>query len=279
VRTIKLGSLVLSVCSDGVFWLDGGAMFGVVPKVLWNKLNQADEHNRIKLALNCLLVQTTDKILLLDTGVGGELKDRFKEMYRVERTDGLIEALYRRNVQPEDIDYVINTHLHFDHCGGNTMMKNGTFVPTFPRAKYVIQKQEWKDAMNPNERTRASYLKEKFEPLEKAGQLMIVEGEQEITAGVRVITTAGHTKGHQSVILESNGEKAVYLGDLIPTTSHIKLPYVMGYDLYPLDVISKKKELLEIAIREHWLLIFEHDPDIPFAYLIEESGKPVLKPA
>lgn len=293
---MKLGKFNLSVVSDGKFWLDGGAMFGVVPKVLWNKLNPADEMNRIELGLNCLLIQTPENNILVDTGLGEKIDEKFKEMFRVERDSSLIESLDKIGLKPEDIDFVINTHLHFDHCGGNTILSPGfsssklencsgaihrtkkSFIPTFSRAKYIIQKQEWDDATNPNERTKASYLKENFIPIDEAGQLVLVNGEHELVHGIKVIITKGHTKGHQSVLIESDGKKAIYFGDLIPTASHIKIPYIMGYDLYPLDIIEKKKEILNRVIKENWLLIFEHDPKISFAYLVEENGKHTLKP-
>jgi glyoxylase-like metal-dependent hydrolase (beta-lactamase superfamily II) len=277
---MQLGEFKLSIVSDGKFWLDGGAMFGVVPKVLWNKLNPADELNRIELALNCLLIQTSEKNVLIDSGIGEKLNDRFKEIYGVEKKYGLLKSLENAGLKPENIDYVINTHLHFDHCGGNTIGRDKgrrIYVPAFPRAKYIIQKQEWYDATHPNERTKASYLRENFIPLEEAGQLVLVEDNYEILPGIKVIVTNGHTKGHQSVIIESGGKKAIYLGDLIPTASHIKIPYVMGYDLFPLDIIEKKKEILDRALKGNWLLVFEHDPKVRFAYLIEKDGKPVLK--
>jgi len=273
---MKFGEFTLHIVSDGTFYLDGGAMFGVVPKVLWNKSNPADELNRIKLGLNCLLVQTSEKKILVDTGVGEKLKERFKEMYRVEREHGLVESLDAAGTKPEDIDFVINTHLHFDHCGGNTVKKNSAHIPTFPNAQYIIQKKEWAAAMDPNERTKASYLRENFEPLEKAGQLMLVTGEHSVTEGVTVIPTPGHTQGHQSVLIESNGKKALYCGDLIPTTSHVRLPYIMGYDLYPVDILETKRKILDQAAHEHWLLIFEHDHETPFAYVLEKEGKQTL---
>jgi glyoxylase-like metal-dependent hydrolase (beta-lactamase superfamily II) len=229
------------------------------------------------MGLNCLLIQTPDKKILVDTGVGAKLKERFKEMYRVERQHGLVESLSAIGVKPKDIDFVINTHLHFDHCGGNTIKNNGTFVPTFPNAQYIIQKKEWLDAINPNERTRASYLTENFEPLEKAGQLFLVEGEYSVVDGVKVLMTPGHTRGHQSVFIGSEGKKALYCGDLIPTTSHVRLPYIMGYDLYPLEILETKRKILKQAAAEHWLLIFEHDPVSAFAYVGEKEGKQILE--
>ncbi len=274
---MKFGNFTLSIVSDGTFWLDGGAMFGIVPKVLWNKLNPADELNRIELGLNCLLIQTPEKTVLVDTGIGEKLDEKFNEMYRVEREFGLIESLNKLGMRPDDIDFVINTHLHFDHCGGNTIARKGGYSPSFPRAKYIVQKQEWLDATGTNERTKASYVKENFIPVEESKQLVLADGDHEVCAGIKVVRTSGHTRGHQSVLIESDGKKAIYFGDLIPTTSHIKIAYTMGYDLFPLDVIEKKKDILERALKEQWLLVFEHDPKIVFGYLIEEEGKRVIK--
>ncbi len=275
---MKLGQFELSIISDGRFWLDGGTMFGVVPKVMWNKLIPVDELNRVELSLNCLLIETPEGNVLIDTGIGDKLKDRFKEIYKMDRDITFVESLNRMGFKPENIDFVINTHLHFDHCGGNTIKKDGKLIPTFPNAKYIVQKQEWSDATDSNERTKASYLKENFMPVKESGQLMLVDGNYEVLPGIKMIMTNGHTKGHQSVLIESKGEKAIYLGDLIPTASHIKIPYIAAYDLFPLAVVEKKKEILEQAIKEKWLLIFEHDPDVVFAYVIEESGKAVLQP-
>ena len=275
---MKFGKFLFTIVSDGNFWLDGGAMFGVVPKVLWNKLNPADDQNRIKLALNCLLIDTGNKKVLIDTGVGEKLSEKFKGIYRVERDNGLLSSLRSAGVEPEDIDFVINTHLHFDHCGGNTRVIDKKLTTTFPRAKYVIQKKEWFDATHPNERTRASYLPENFIPIEERGQLILVEGDTEILPGINVILTNGHTAGHQSVLIQSEDRTAIYFGDLVPTTSHLKIPYIMGYDLFPLDIIEKKKEVLEKAMKQQWLLIFEHDPKNPFGYLKEVERKPVFQP-
>ena len=276
-KSVKLGQFELSIISDGRFWLDGGTMFGVVPKVMWNKLIPVDELNRVELSLNCLLIETPEGNVLIDTGINDKLKDRFKEIYKMDRDITFVESLNRMGFKPENIDFVINTHLHFDHCGGNTIKKDGKLIPTFPNAKYIVQKQEWSDATDSNERTKASYLEENFMPVKESGQLMLVDGNYEVLPGIKVIMTNGHTKGHQSVLIESEGEKAIYFGDLIPTASHIKIPYIAAYDLFPLAVVEKKKEILELAIKEKWLLIFEHDPKITFAYLIEKDGKAILQ--
>lgn len=275
---MKLGNFDISLLSDGTFWLDGGGMFGVVPKAVWNKFNPADEWNRIELGLNCLLIQTYDKNILVDTGIGDKFDEKFQERFKVNKTKDLIGSLKGMGLTPEDIDMVISTHLHFDHAGGNTHFDLGNPVPSFPQAKYVIQRGEWADAINPNERTRASYLKENLIPIQEAGLLELIEGDKELLPGVRTIVTGGHTPNHQIVLLESEGRKALYLGDLVPTTSHIKTPYVMGYDLYPLDTMREKKEVLSRALDEHWLLIFEHDPKIGMGYLSQEGDKLKLDP-
>jgi len=269
---IPIGSFKLILIRDGTFWLDGGAMFGVVPKILWNRLNPADSENRIKLALNCLVIDHPQGYILIDTGLGGQVRRRFLDMYHVERDRPLLQTLSEYSITPERIRYVINTHLHFDHCGGNTIKKNGTWRPAFPDARYIVQKTEWEDAVHPNERTQASYWKDTFIPLEQAGCVDRVTGDHVVISGVKVIKTNGHTRGHQSVLIESQGATALYLGDLIPTTSHIKIPYTMGYDLYPMDLIETKKELLHRAATEDWLLIFEHDPLRPFAHVSEKDG-------
>ena len=254
-------------------------MFGVVPKALWNRIAPADDLNRIKLSLSCLVIKTPEHTVIVDTGIGGDIKDRYRDLYRVERDVGLAEGLQEIGFAPEDVDYVINTHLHFDHCGGNTMKQGDAFVPAFRRAKYIIQELEWYDAHHTNERTKASYLKQQYEPIAVAGQLMLVDGDHEVIPGISVTRTNGHTRGHQSVLIESGGKKAMYLGDLIPTTAHIKIPYIMGYDLFPIDILKKKKEILGMAAREHWLLVFEHDPRVSFGFVEEQDGHMVFQRA
>jgi len=290
---LKLGKFDLIPISDGSFYLDGGTMFGVVPKLLWSKIVEPDNLNRVEIPLNCLLIKTPNANILLDTGIGNKLDEKFREIYSVKQPPDLETGLKNLGLKLEDIDFVINTHLHFDHCGWNTIYKpefnatdssgrpmsgNNEIIPTFPRAKYIIQKQEWYDATHPNERTRASYLKENFIPLENSGQLILVEGEYEVIPGIKVINTISHTKGHQSIMIESEGKKAIFWGDLMPTSAHIKIPYHTSFDLYPLELIELKKKFLKQAIAENWLLIFEHDPKVVFAYLIEENGKQTLKP-
>lgn len=276
---MKLGAFDIDSISDGDFWLDGGAMYGAVPKVLWNKLTPADTDNRIRLSLNCLLVRTPDKMVLVDTGLGEKFGAKLKEIYKTDRSHNLHASLAALSVEPADIDYVINTHLHFDHCGGNTIKENGKYVPTFPGAKYIIQKAEWENAIQPNEKTRYSYRPSDFLPLEETGQLQLIDGDYDVVPGISTVVTSGHTLGHQSVLISSKGKHAFYLGDLVPMTYHLKIPYLTGFDLYPIELLDTKKRIIERALIQKWLLIFEHDPRITFAYIVEQDGAIKVLPA
>jgi len=278
MTTVQLGKFTIAIVSDGSFWIDGGALFGTVPRTIWSKLVTPDELNRIELALNCLLIKTPDKKILVDTGVGEKLADKIKEIYKIQKPPDLVQSLKKAGVDPGQIDFVINTHLHFDHCGGNTRPLEDNYRPVFPNAKYIVQKQEWEDAFHPDERSRSSYLKENFMPLEQAGQLVLVDGDHEITPGVKVLLTPGHTSAHQSVIIQSGDQTALYLGDVTCISQQIKVPYLTSFDLYPVRLMKTRKELLKRAQEERWLLVFDHDPKMPFAYLTEIDGKPVLEP-
>ena len=264
-------------------------MFGIVPKPLWEKRIPADEKNRIPMGLWCLLIQTPDKNILVNTGIGPDEKyrDRFREIYDIQHPPALLSSLAEQNLKPTDIDIVILTHLHFDHAGGNTKCQNEKCVPgdancgwepTFPKAKYIIQSQEWENAVQPTERTRASYRPENILPLKEQGLLQLIAGEQEIVPGVKVLPTGGHTHGHQIVFIESENKKAVYWSDLIPTTAHLDLPYIMSYDLYPEETLNRKKDLVEQAIREQWLCFWEHDPKINCGYLQKKDKALIVKP-
>jgi glyoxylase-like metal-dependent hydrolase (beta-lactamase superfamily II) len=259
---MKLGKFDIQPVTDGRFRLDGGAMFGVVPKVLWERCCQPDDQNRIQLGLNCLLIRIGRKNILLDTGLGDKEDAKFQEMFAVERMPTLRDSLKMHGLQPEDIHMVINTHLHFDHAGGNTVCEEGSVVPTFPKAKYIVQRGEYEDAARANERTRVSYRRENFTPVAHVDQWEFVDGENEVLPGVTVMVTEGHTRCHQSIKIESEGQVAFYLGDLIPTVSHLPLPYIMGYDLYPLQTLETKRWVLDRALNENWLLVFEHDPRV-----------------
>lgn len=275
---MKLGAFDITPVTDGRFRLDGGAMFGVVPKVLWEKCCQADERNRIQMGLNCLLVRAHGKNILVDTGLGDKWDAKFTDMFAMDRTPSLYDSLKAQGSRAEDIHMVINTHLHFDHCGGNTMHDDGVLVPAFPKAKYVVQRGEYEDAVRANERTKASYRKENFTPIAHVNQWEFLDGDTELAPGISVVVTDGHTKHHQCVKIESEGKTAFYLGDLIPTVSHLPLPYIMGYDLYPMQTLETKRWVLDRAFEDHWLLIFEHDPRIQMGYVKKDvEGKYYLE--
>jgi len=279
IKKLTLGSFEIYGLQDGLFRLDGGAMFGVVPKVLWEKRFPADEKNRIKLALNCLLIKTKKALFLVETGIGSKLNLKSSDLYSVKTEPGLIPSLRKLGVEAEDMNFVVNTHLHFDHCGGNTSKnKEGEIVPTFPMAKYIIQKGEWEYALHPSERDRASYLDENFLPLEKYSLAQIIEGKKQISAGVEVFPVPGHTAFHQCVKVQSQGEILFFLGDLVPTTAHIGLPYIMSYDLFPLETLKNKKIYYEKAIREDWILAFNHDPEHYFGKVVKEGDKYKFQP-
>lgn len=276
---MKLGDFDIYPVSDGRFALDGGAMFGVVPKVLWERCCPVDEFNRIPLSITALLIRAHGKHILVDTGLGTKEDKKFHNMFGVERTPTLRQSLKRLGVHPEDIDLVINTHLHFDHAGGNTVKADdGTVRPAFPKARYVIQHGEFEDAAHANERTRASYRPDNFTPVTHLNQWEFLHGDTELVPGVKAIVTAGHTRWHQSVKIESEGQVAFFLGDLIPTVSHLPLPYIMGYDLFPIQTLQTKRWVLDRAFEEQWLLLFEHDPLVQAGYVRrDEEGKYFLR--
>lgn len=279
-RSRSLGRFRLHVLEAGLQRLDGGAMFGVVPKVLWERRIPADERNRIPLGLRCLLVETGDALVLIDTGVGNKEDEKFHSIYGIDNAGSptrLEDAIRDAGFSPDDVDIVIDTHLHFDHAGGNTFRtEDGAVELAFPRARYVVQRGEWEFAHSNNERVRASYLPDNFDPVERAGRFELVEGEREIVPGVRVIPTPGHTPHHQSVLISSEGESAIFLADLIPTAAHLPLPWIMGYDLEPLVTLESKRAVLERARSEDWLLIFEHDPVVAWGRLDREAERPTL---
>jgi glyoxylase-like metal-dependent hydrolase (beta-lactamase superfamily II) len=279
---VKLGRFELEALSDGTFRLDGGAMYGVVPKVLWEKQAHCDHRNRIPLSLGCLLIRTPKgHNVLVDTGLSDKYEDdpKFVNMYAVERKkSALFEELKNRGLAPSDIHLVINTHLHFDHCGGNTVREDGRERPAFPKAKYIIQKDEWADATHPHERNKASYLEENFASLEDSKRLELVDGEFEIEPGLKVLRSGGHTRGHQCAVVESEEKGAIFFGDLIPTRSHVPLPWIMGYDLFPLDTLESKRRLLGLAREKNWLLMFQHDPGKRSGYLKTVEGRELVVP-
>jgi glyoxylase-like metal-dependent hydrolase (beta-lactamase superfamily II) len=267
------GDLTLTTMHDGPFRLDGGAMFGVVPKPLWEKLAPADDRNRIQMAMRPLLVESSWGRLLVDCGVGGKMPDKARDIYALDRSVHLDHALAERGLDAGAIDVVLATHLHFDHFGGATMRGPQGLVPRFPNARYLIRDAEWEDATHPHERNRASYLQDDFVPLKPAGVVDFYTGDITVKPGVRVVRTGGHTGQHQIVYLESGGKTAVFAADLVPTTAHLQDPWVMGYDLFPIEAMAFKKRFLREAIDREYLVFFEHDPLVAAGFIRERDGK------
>ena len=275
--SLTLGDFELSIFSDGTYPLDGGAFFGVVPKIMWSRKAAADEKNYVTAGLNSLLIRTGKQTVLVETGMGNKLSERMVKFYG--QPAQLLGNLAAGGVAPEDIDIVINTHLHFDHCGWNTIRnKDGKILPTFPRAKYYAPEGEWQYARKPSERDSISYIPDNYDPLVQSGQMMLLKGGEELVPGISVKTFPGHTAHMQAVIVESGGQTACYISDLIPTTAHIDLTWGMAFDLYPLQTIESKKQYYEKAIAEKWLTVFTHDPKTPWAYVEkDEVGKMVAR--
>ncbi len=276
MHRFTLGDFELSIFSDGDYYLDGGAFFGVVPKILWQRRMQADEKNRVAVGMNSLLVRTGTHTVLIETGMGNKLGEKMTEIYCPKSQ--LLDNLSAGGVAPEDIDTVINTHLHFDHCGWNTLRKNGRAVPTFPKATYYVQEGEWQHGRKQLERDRVSYISENYDPLVESGQMKLLRGDREIVPGISVQVFPGHTRNMQAVMIQSGGKKACYISDLIPTTAHLDLTWVMAYDLFPLETIESRKRFYQAAIPEKWLVVFTHDPTTPWAYVEREGNKLTAKP-
>ncbi len=270
---INLGSLKLSLVNDGGFRLDGGAMFGVVPKTLWQKKKPADDLNRISMATNCLLVERGDELLLIDTGIGEKNDAKFRQIFGIEEEAlRLPDQIRRAGYELGDVTHVLLSHLHFDHSGWNTREGAGGLVPTFPKARYWLQRGEVEHARGPNERDRASYDPRNWEPLFEAGVVELFGDEGEPIPGVRAVRTPGHNADMCVVLLDGGeNEKGVFLADLVPTAAHVSYPWIMGYDLFPLTTLENKKKLLPQVAREGWLCIFQHDPDTPVARLVESK--------
>jgi glyoxylase-like metal-dependent hydrolase (beta-lactamase superfamily II) len=272
IPSVTIGPYTVRFISGGRFRLDGGAMFGVVPKTLWTRVAPADERNRIQMGMNCLLIEGNGKRVLVDAGSGTKIDSKFRDIYAIEKPEALIYDLAAAGVEPDQIDTVALTHLHFDHCGGGTTRGEDQVVrPTFPKAHYLIRRQEWDDAHHANERNRASYLSENYDPLAESGQLILHGDDMEILPGVWMKCLPGHTLGHQGVFFDIDGQRSLYTVDLVPTVAHLPLPFIMGYDLYPMMTLETKRAVLRDATRENWLLLLEHDPE---HLAIRVSGDP-----
>jgi glyoxylase-like metal-dependent hydrolase (beta-lactamase superfamily II) len=276
IRT-TVGDNEFTMLSDGTYELDGGAFFGVVPKVLWEKRIQADGRNMLTVGTNCLLVRDGKRTVLIETGIGSKLSDKSRSIHKNQVL--LMKSFEEAGVSPDEVDIVINTHLHFDHCGWNTYYRDGKAVPTFPRATYYAQKGELEHAHEQHERDRVSYMTDNYDPLVANGQMKLLEGDAEIAPGISVRVFPGHTRDLQAVLVRSGGTTVCYPSDLIPTTHHLDPTWVMGYDLYPLTCIDNRHRFYAEAIPEKWLVVFTHDHQTPWAYVeMGDKGKPVAKP-
>ncbi len=304
MHRITLGDFELTAVSDGTYLLDGGAFFGVIPKVMWSRKMASDEKNAVTSGLNSLLVRTGEKTILIETGIGNKLPDRMIKFYG--QPAKLLDNLSAAGVAPEDIDIVINSHLHFDHCGWNTVRdKNGKIVPTFPRAQYYAPEGEWEYAQHPSERDWISFLSDNYDPLVESGQMKLLKDGEEIVPGISVETFPGHTQWMQAIVVRPpSGAKALssgtangtakavplhepesseiptacYISDLMPTSAHIDLTWGMGFDLYPLQTIESKKRYYERALQEKWITVFTHDPKMPWARIERDDlGKMIAK--
>ena len=277
-KNMDLGNLQIYSIVENSFKIDGGAMFGVVPKILWQKYVPADKDNFITLDINLLLVRSQDKNILIDTGTGDTLTKKQKEMFGVEKPSNLDRGLKNLGLSPEDIDIIVLSHLHADHSGGVVKLdKDGNKIPHFPDARHYVQKQEWEDANNPDERTSATYLVETLMLLKQNNLLQLVDGEKEIVTGVMVSNSHGHTSGHQIVWINGGREKVIYAADIIPTTAHLRAAYVASVDLYPKETMQIKKEIIRKCLEQNWMLALDHDVNTKLCRLKQEDGRIVFE--
>ena len=275
---MNLGTTSINIISDGTFLLDGGSVFGQVPKAQWELQIKPDRRNRVRLGLNCLLIQTPKMNILVYTGAGSKRPDKFKELYGLNGNK-LLKGLRNLGLTARDIDVVILSHLSFDHAGGCTKLdRTGNAVPTFPKAKYLVQRVSWEEANHPNERFKDSYYEDDFLPLEEKGLLELLDDECEVIPGVTVKVTSGPSAGHQIVLVQRGGERIVYASDLIPTPHHLPLQYIPAIDEHPNDTLVQKRELLEMVMGGGWVIAFGHGNEHRAGYVQQRNGKPQLLP-
>ena len=273
---MTLGDFELTAVSDGIYYLDGGALFGVVPKTMWESRVMADDKNRVPTGLNSIVVRTGEKTILIETGIGNKLPEKMAKIFH--QPAQLLDGLDGAGFTPDDIDIVINSHLHFDHCGWNTVRQGDRIAATFPKAKYYAQEGEWRHARLQHERDAVSYMTDNYDPLVENGQMELLKGNHEIVPGVSVEVFPGHTENMQAVVLRSAGKTACYISDLIPTRAHIDLTWVMAFDLSPIQTIESRRRYYGRAIPEKWLTMFTHDSELPWAYVErDEKGRFVAK--
>jgi glyoxylase-like metal-dependent hydrolase (beta-lactamase superfamily II) len=275
---MKLGDATLTMVNGGDFRLDGGAMHGVVPKTIWSRLASCDDRNRCTYSTNCLYVEIGGKRVLVETGNGDKFPAKERDLYGIDHDRSVQIALRELGVDPDSIDVVIMSHLHFDHAGGTTRRtRSGGLEPVFPRARHVVQRREFDAATRPHERNRASYLAENIGPIAEAKLFDLVDGEAEVVPGVRVIPTPGHTPGHQSILVESGGETALFLGDVMPTSVHVRLPFIMAYDLDVEATLASKKKIVERALPARWTVLFGHDRRHGGILGLDDKGQPAVE--
>ena len=272
---MKFGDYRVEIVPDCEFRLDGGAMFGVVPRNLWSRKFPPDEQNRIRMNMNCVFIDTGSEKILIETGIGDKWSEKHRAMYGIDRKQSLDESLRSiAGVNANEITIVINTHLHFDHAGGNSKHdESGTLVASFPNARYFISRAEYEHAESPSERDRASYLVENWRPLKASDQLELMEANYEVVPGLRMETHAGHNRSMQCWRLDRGAQTLFGFADLVPTRAHVPLAWIMGYDLYPIETLEAKKTLLPEAAREGWACLFYHDPEQPLGRIVEDAGK------
>jgi glyoxylase-like metal-dependent hydrolase (beta-lactamase superfamily II) len=266
---MKLGNVTVDILNDGFWRSDGGAMFGVVPKVMWERKLAPDDRNRVSMALRCLLIRDGRSTILVDTGIGDKLSPKDREIFAVARGEGLLGELAVHGIEPEDVDVVVDTHLHFDHAGGNTIRCRESFVPTFPRAEYWIQRREWLDATNPNERTRSTYLPENLYPIESSGRMRLVDGPVQIAPGVSWFMAPGHTVSHTCVLVEAAERSVLFTVDVCPFVAHLeRIAWIPAVDLEPLVAMETKRSIIADALATDRLIVFDHDPYVVTARLV-----------
>jgi len=281
-REFDLGKCSITLVNGGGFKLDGGAMFGIIPKPLWQRSSPADDQNRIQLACNCLLVEwqhETDRRVIIETGHGPKYEEKEQSIFAIDPSRWLLHGLQAAGVEPETITDVIVSHLHFDHAGGLTHERDGRLVPTFPNAKVHVQRQEHDDARAGFGIMKTTYREENFTPIDEAKAWRLHDGEAEMFEGIRPLLTPGHTRGHHSIIIKGADRTAVFPGDLMPTAAHVGAPYNMAYDLFPLDNRGSKNKLLKRAADEKWLIFIDHEPNTPVMEAVAEKGWYALEPA
>ncbi len=265
---MKVGSVDVEILNDGFWRSDGGAMFGVVPRTMWERKLRPDDRNRVAMALRCLLIRDDGTTILVDTGLGDKLTPKECDMYGVARPTGLLRELAERGIAPDEIDVVVDTHLHLDHAGGNTTRRGDAIVPTYPRAEYWVQRREWRDAANPNERTRSTYLPENLLPIEQSGQLRFIDGPIEVTSSVRWLSAPGHTTAHTCVLVESNGQSLLFTVDVCPFVAHLeRIAWIPAVDLDPLRSMETKRAIIADCLAHDRLIVFDHDPRVITARL------------